>query len=127
VVGVETRSAREWGQSLKRAKKAVDQEHQCNGGIAPAGKHKGKIMEYSLASKINKSPKEKRALIDAPVPSYNKESVDKEIKRSKVQPSESKAIHALLKGRYASGGGINLKDCKINTAEHCNPKHKNKF
>ena len=84
-------------------------------------------MEYSLAAKINKSPKEKRALIDAPVPSYNKESVDKEIKRSKVLPSESKAIHALLKGRYASGGEINLKNCKINTAENCNPKHKNKF
>ena len=96
-------------------------------------------MEYSPWAKINKSPKEKQALIDAPPPklsdkdrslfksSYNKESVDKEIKRSKVGPSESKAIHSLLQGRHASGGKINLKDCKINTAEHCNPKHKHKF
>jgi len=80
-------------------------------------------MEYSLAAKINKSPKEKQALINAPVPSYNKDAVDKEIKRSKVGPSESKAIHALLKGRYARGGEINLKDCKTNTCEK-NPKCK---
>ena len=74
-------------------------------------------MEYSLAAKINKSPKEKQALIDAPVPSYNKDAVDKEIKRSKAAPSESKAIHSLLKGRYADGGKISLKDCKTNTCE----------
>jgi len=52
-------------------------------------------------------------------PSYNKEAVDKEIKRSKqkIGSSEAKAIHGLLKGRYAKGG-------KISTAEHKNPKHK---
>jgi len=83
-------------------------------------------MEYSPWAKINKSPKEKQALIDAPVPSYNKESVDKEIKRSKekIGSSEAKAIHGLLKGRHAHGGKIDLKDCVVNTAEHKNPKHK---
>jgi hypothetical protein len=77
-------------------------------------------MEYSPWAKINKSPKEKQALIDAPVPSYNKEAVDKEIKRSseKIGSSEAKAIHGLLKGRHAKGG-------KISTAEHGNPKCKN--
>ena len=76
-------------------------------------------MEYSPWSKINKSPKEKQALIDAPIHTYNKQSVDKEISRSKpkIGASESKAIHALLKGRHAKGG-------KISTAEHGNPKHK---
>lgn len=77
-------------------------------------------MEYSPWSKINKSPKEKQALIDAPAPSYNKEAVDKEIKRSKqkIGSSESKAIHSLLKGRYAKGGNVS-------TAEQKNAKHKN--
>ena len=86
-------------------------------------------MEYSPWAKINKSPKEKQALIDAPVPSYNKEAVDKEIKRSKqkIGSSEAKAIHGLLKGRHASGGKIDLEDCVVNTAEHHNPKHKHKF
>ena len=86
-------------------------------------------MEYSPWAKINKSPKEKQALVDAPVPSYNKEAVDKEIKRSKqkIGSSEAKAIHGLLKGRYASGGKIDLKDCVVNTAEHHNSKHKHKF
>jgi hypothetical protein len=88
-------------------------------------------MEYSPWAKINKSPKEKQALIDAPPPklsdedrklfksSYNKESVDKEINRSKqkIGSSEAKAIHGLLKGRHAKGGSIS-------TAEHSNPKHK---
>ena len=79
----------------------------------------------SDAPVYNKSPKEKQALIDAPVPSYNKDSVDKEIKRSKqkIGSSESKAIHGLLKGRYANGGEINLKNCKVNTCES-NPKCK---
>ena len=77
-------------------------------------------MEYSPYAKINKSLKEKKALIEAPVPSYNKDAVEKEISRSKpkISSSESKSIHALLKGRYAKGG-------KINTAEHENPKCKN--
>jgi len=76
-------------------------------------------MEYSPWAKINMSPKEKQKLIDAPVPSYNKEAVGKEINRSKpkVGASEAKVIHALLKGRHAKGG-------KISTAEHKNPKHK---
>ena len=58
-----------------------------------------------------------KAESDAPV--YNKKAVDKEIKRSKqnIGSSEAKAIHGLLKGRYAKGG-------KISTAEHKNPKHK---
>jgi hypothetical protein len=83
-------------------------------------------MEYSLAAKINKSPKEKQALIDAPPPSYSKEAVDKQINRSreKISAREAKAIHSLLKGRYAKGGQINLKDCVVNTAEQKNPKHK---
>ncbi|NBS75193.1 MAG: hypothetical protein EBT78_11440 [Betaproteobacteria bacterium] len=76
-------------------------------------------MEYSPAAKINKSPKEKLALINAPVPSYNKDAVDKEIKRSKdkIGSSESKAIHSLLQGRYAKGG-------KISTAQNRNSKCK---
>lgn len=74
----------------------------------------------SDAPVYNKSPKEKQALIDAPAPSYNKEAVDKEIKRSKqkIGSSESKAIHSLLKGRYAKGGNVS-------TAEQKNAKHKN--
>jgi hypothetical protein len=82
-------------------------------------------MEYSPWAKINKSPKEKQALVDAPAPSYNKEAVDKEIKKSKekVGSSESKAIHALLKGRHAHGGHIDLDHCKVSTHDK-NPKHK---
>jgi len=77
-------------------------------------------MEYIPWAKINMSRKERQKLIDAPVPSYNKESVDKAIQSSnqfgkKIGSKESKAIHALLKGRYAKGG-------KINTAEHKNSK-----
>jgi hypothetical protein len=58
-------------------------------------------------------------------PSYNKEAVNKEIKRSKqkIGSSEAKAIHGLLKGRHAKGGHINLKDCEVSTHEK-NPKHK---
>ena len=76
-------------------------------------------------AKINKSPKEKKALVEAPVPSYNKESVDKEIKRSKqkIGSSESKLIHSLLKGRHAKGGHISLDRCKVST---CGKKSKNK-
>jgi hypothetical protein len=83
-------------------------------------------MEYNPWAKINKSPKEKQALVDAPVPSYNKEAVDKEIKRSrqKIGGSEAKKIHALLSGRHAEGGKIDLKHCVVNTAEKRNPKHK---
>jgi hypothetical protein len=86
---------------------------------------KEKFMEYSPWAKINKSPKEKQALVDAPVPSYNKEAVDKEIKRSKqkIGSSESKAIHSLLKGRHAQGGHINLDHCKVSTHDK-NSKHK---
>ena len=82
-------------------------------------------MEYSPWAKINKSPKEKQALVDAPVPSYNKEAVDKEIKRSKqkIGSSESKAIHSLLKGRYAKGGSTKCKTCDMSTHDS-NPKHK---
>jgi len=82
-------------------------------------------MEYSLAAKINKSPKEKQQLIDAPPPSYSKEAVDKQINRSreKISGREAKAIHSLLKGRHAKGGQINLNDCKVSTQDK-NSKHK---
>jgi hypothetical protein len=73
-----------------------------------------------------------RAESGAPVynkkPAYNKDSVNKSIESStrsgkKIGSSEGKAIHSLLKGRYAYGGPIKLKDCKVNTVEK-NPKHK---
>lgn len=67
---------------------------------------------------VVKTTEEGNPVFDSP--SYNKESVNKEIKRSKskIGSSESKAIHSLLKGRHAKGG-------KISTAEQKNPKHKN--
>jgi hypothetical protein len=82
-------------------------------------------MEYSPAAKINKSLKDKKKLIEES-PSYNENAVDKEIGRSKqkISPSESKSIHALLKGRYAKGGKIDLDDCKVNTAEKRSNCHK---
>jgi len=75
-----------------------------------------------------------KAESDAPVynkkvaPAYNKDSVNKAIESStrsgkKIGSSEGKAIHSLLKGRYAYGGPIKLKDCEVNTAQK-NPKHK---
>lgn len=73
-----------------------------------------------------------RADDNAPVynkkPAYNKAAVDKSIESStrsgkKIGSSEGKAIHSLLKGRYAYGGPINLKDCEVSTAQK-NPKHK---
>lgn len=80
------------------------------------------------AVKVNKTLKERRALVDAPVPSYNKAAVNKSIASStrsgkKIGSSEGKAIHSLLKGRYAYGGPIKLKDCEVSTAQK-NPKHK---
>lgn len=80
------------------------------------------------AVKVNKTLKERQALVDAPVPSYSKTAVDKAIGSSnrsgrKIGSSEAKKIHRLLSGGYAYGGPINLKDCKVNTVEK-NPKHK---
>lgn len=76
----------------------------------------------------DKTLKQRRIVDETPMPAYNKIAVNKSIQSSnrfgkKTSPSENKAIHSLLKGRYAYGGPINLKDCKVNTVEK-NPKHK---
>lgn len=100
-------------------------------------------MEYSLAAKINKSPKEKQALIDAPPPigvrslyaqQYAKKA--KTIHQSKgaeedaygaVEKKHGKDMRNSLKAYHdsnynssnnmKSGGKISLKDCKTNTCE----------
>jgi len=81
---------------------------------------------YSPWGKANKELLESLTPESYPNPKYNKEAVDKEISRSrqKIGGSEAKKIHALLSGRHAEGGKIDLKHCVVNTAEKRNPKHK---
>jgi hypothetical protein len=84
------------------------------------------VMEKAMAE--DKTLKERRVATETPMPAYNKMAVNKSIEGSnrsgkKIGSSEGKVIHSLLKGRYAYGGPINLKDCKVNTVEK-NPKHK---
>jgi hypothetical protein len=76
----------------------------------------------------DKTLKARRVMADSPMPAYNKAAVNKSIESStrsgkKIGSSEGKAIHSLLKGRYAYGGPIKLKDCEVSTAQK-NPKHK---
>ena len=41
--------------------------------------------------------------------------------------AEKYGISAKNSNEYKNGGKIDLKNCKVNTAEHKNPKHKHKF
>ena len=71
---------------------------------ADGGEEKGE-KEFSPWAKLNKSPKERHNLVNAPVSSYSEEAVNKSIASSnrsgrKISGKEAKAIHSLLKGRH---------------------------
>jgi hypothetical protein len=71
---------------------------------AEGGEEKGE-KEFSPWAKLNKSPKERHNLVNAPVSSYSEEAVNKSIASSnrsgrKISGKEAKAIHSLLKGRH---------------------------
>ena len=70
----------------------------------------GSTKNASLWTKINPNPKEKYLRVNEPVnPNYSETAVNKAIASSnrsgrKINGKEAKAIHSLLKGRYAGGG-----------------------
>jgi hypothetical protein len=86
-------------------KKGGKVHHHADGGEEKGGK------EFSPWAKLNMSPKERNNLVNAPVPSYSEQAVNKSIASSnrsgrKIGGKEAKAIHGLLKGRYAEGGKV---------------------
>lgn len=72
----------------------------------------GSTKNANLWTKINPTPKEKYMRVNEPVnPNYSETAVDKAIASSnrsgrKISGKEAKAIHSLLKGRYAGGGKV---------------------
>lgn len=72
----------------------------------------GSTKNANLWTKINPTPKEKYMRVNEPVnPNYSETAVDKAIASSnrsgrKIGGKEAKAIHSLLKGRYAGGGKV---------------------